>query len=379
MFRIHILSILIFGLSFTVSGQMTGSADQRVSLLFIGDIMGHDEQIWSAENRENHTYSYDEVFTFISPVIKEADLAIANFEVTLAGKPYKGYPQFSSPPALAKACKNAGIDYFVTANNHAADRGREGIEGTILRLDSLGIHHTGTFLSEAAKDTLQPLILRKKGISIALLNYTYGTNGIKVPGPVIVNPLDKELVASDIKKAESRNPDFIVLFLHWGTEYDTIPSKSQADLANYFFSKGADLIIGSHPHVLQKMVWFKNDNLLNNKAVVYSLGNFVSNQRKPKTDGGSMVRIEITRKGNSVVITNAGYYLTWVYTPIVNYRKNFYVLPCSEFEYKPGFFDNPSDFLIMKKFIFNSRALLNKENIGVNEIIFSSNSRELNN
>lgn len=379
MFRSLIPGILFFGLTMTGYGQSAGSADQKVSLLFIGDIMGHDEQIWSAENRETHTYSYDEVFTFISPVISEADIAIANFEVTLAGPPYKGYPQFSSPPALAKACKNAGIDYFVTANNHAADRGKAGIEGTIHRLDSLGIPHTGTFLSGAARDSLQPLILKKKGISIALLNYTYGTNGNKVPWPVIVNPLDKELVAADIQKAKAGNSDFIILFLHWGTEYDTVPSKSQTDMAQYFFSTGADLIIGSHPHVLQKMVWFKNDTLLKNKAIVYSLGNFVSNQRKPKTDGGSMVRIELTRQGNSVIMTGAGFYLTWVYTPIVKYRKNFYVLPCSEFEYKPGFFDNPSDFLLMKKFIHDSRSMLYKQNVNINEINFSANGWLFNN
>ena len=111
--------------------------------------MGHDEQIWSAENRETHTFNYDDVFRYIKPVISEADIAIANFEVTLGGPPYMGYPQFSSPPALAAACKNAGIDYMVTANNHAADRGKKGIAGTINRLDSLGIPHTGTFLNSA--------------------------------------------------------------------------------------------------------------------------------------------------------------------------------------------------------------------------------------
>ena len=114
-----------------------------------------------------------------------------------------GYPQFSSPPALAAACKNAGIDYMVTANNHAADRGKSGITGTINRLDSLGIPHTGTFLNAASRDSLYPLMFKKNGISIALLNYTYGTNGIKVPEPVIVNILEKNVITEDIKKAKS--------------------------------------------------------------------------------------------------------------------------------------------------------------------------------
>ena len=115
------LSLLISVFISAKSQNHPASAD-KISLLFIGDIMGHDEQIWSAENRETHLYNYDDVFQYIKPVISDADIAIANFEVTLGGPPYTGYPQFSSPADLAVACKNAGIDYLVTAKNHAADR-----------------------------------------------------------------------------------------------------------------------------------------------------------------------------------------------------------------------------------------------------------------
>ena len=360
------------------SGQVSKLPANKMSLLFIGDIMGHDEQIWSAENRETHTYSYDTVFTYVRPLISEAGISIANFEVTLAGPPYKGYPQFSSPAALAVACRNAGIDYLVTANNHAADRGKTGIAGTINRLDSIGISHTGTFLSRESKDALQPLMIRKNGFSIALLNYTYGTNGNAVPEPVIVNILDKESVTRDIEKAKSLNPDMLILFLHWGTEYDTVPTPEQSELAAFFFSKGIDLIIGSHPHVLQKMLWYREGSAMN-KAVVYSLGNFISNQRKPKTDGGSMVKIELEKTGDIWKVSNAGFYLTWVYTPIIKYRKQFYILPCSEFENKPEFFANPADFIQMKKFIDDSRALLYKQNINIREYIYDGKGWLLNN
>ena len=341
--------------------------------------MGHDEQIWSAENRETHLYNYDDVFQYIKPVIADADIAIANFEVTLGGPPYTGYPQFSSPDDLAVACKNAGIDYLVTANNHAADRGKKGIISTINKLDSIGIPHTGTFLNSSCHDSLTPLMIHKNGTSIALLNYTFSTNGIIVPEPVIVNMLDKELITRDINEAKDKNADFIILFLHWGTEYDTIPSKTQTDLAEYFQSIGVDMVIGSHPHVLQKMVRTKNNVTGNNDVVIYSLGNFVSNQRKPKTDGGSMVRIELTRIGEKYSISNAGYYLTWVYTPIEKYRKKFFILPCSEFENKPDFFDKPEAYLHMKKFISDSRKLFNEQNIEIKEYIFNGISWILSN
>jgi poly-gamma-glutamate capsule biosynthesis protein CapA/YwtB (metallophosphatase superfamily) len=355
------------------------TSSKKISFLFIGDIMGHDEQIWSAENRETHTFNYDEVFKYIKPVISEADIAIANFEVTLAGPPYMGYPQFSSPADLASACKNAGIDYLVTANNHAADRGKKGIISTITKLDSIGIPHTGTFLNAAARDSLSPLMIQKNETSIALINYTFSTNGLPVPEPVIVNMLDKQMIAKDVEKAKNKKADIIILFLHWGTEYDTIPSRDQTDMARYFRSIGVDLVIGSHPHVIQKMIMSGDSTSKENKLVVYSLGNFISNQRKPKTDGGSIVRVELTKDSDRYSVSNAGYYLTWVYTPIVNYRKKFFILPCSEFENKPEFFDKPEAFSLMKKFETDSRKLLNEQNVNVKEYIFSSGAWVLNN
>lgn len=373
MVRKIIFSFLLLAYSFSVKAQENTSTGKRISLLFMGDIMGHDEQIWSAEIRETHMYNYDTVFYYIKNEIAEADLAVANLEVTLAGPPYTGYPAFSTPSALAASCRNAGIDILMTANNHAADRGKRGILGTISRLDSLGIKHTGTFIDALAKDTLSPMIVEKNGFRLAFLNYTYATNGIAVPLPLIVNMLDKGTVTADIKKARMKNPDAVILFLHWGTEYDTIPSKTEKDLADYFFSQGADIIIGSHPHVIQKMEWTQNENL-KDRLVVYSLGNFVSNQRRTRTDGGTMVRIELAKDSGPVRIKDAAYYLTWVYAPIENYRKRFYILSCSKFENNPGFFTKSEDFSKMKLFIRNSRHLLYGQNIRINELIYSGNS-----
>lgn len=368
-----LISFFLFCLAELLQGQVPDSSEQKVSLLFIGDIMGHDSQIKAAESNDSKTYDYNDLFRYIKPIISQTDFAVANLEVTLAGPPYKGYPRFSSPAPLASACINAGINCLLTANNHSADRGKEGIKSTIQKLDSTGIMHTGTFLDKSSKDSLQPLMITENGISVALLNYTYGTNGLPVTPPVIVNMLDKNLVSADIEKARKMEADIIVLCLHWGTEYDTVPSESQTAMAEYFFSEGADIIIGSHPHVLQKMIWYRDDSKLNNKAVVYSLGNFISNQRKPKTDGGSMVRIELTKRDSSVIISEAGYYLTWVYTPLENNRRKFYILPCPEFENKPGFFSDPDDYKMMLKFINESRSLLYKQNVGFREYIFPAN------
>ena len=362
-----ILFLLLF--SPILKGQEKDSTEKTLSLLFVGDIMGHDTQIASAYDPGTGKYDYTSVFQFIKPVLSEPDITIANLEVTLAGPPYKGYPQFSSPAALAEACANAGIDYFVTANNHAADRGGQGILSTIQKLDSMGIPHTGSYRNAAERDSLSPSIIMKNGFTLALLNYTYGTNGLKVPKPLIVDSLDRNLISRDILKAKKKKPDAVILFLHWGTEYDTVPGPAQTQLAEFCLASGADLIIGSHPHVIQKMVWSKEPGKKDN-IIAYSLGNFISNQRRPKTDGGSLVRIELTKKADSVFVSNAGYYLSWVYTPVEDLKLRFYILPCSQFEKRPGYFNSDSSRRQMTKFINDARLLLNTQNKGIGEYIF---------
>jgi poly-gamma-glutamate synthesis protein (capsule biosynthesis protein) len=369
--RVSVAIILSFCFTISIAGQDSLNMINKFSLVLIGDIMGHEEQIRSAESEQTGVYDFEEVFKYIRSEISEADFAIANFEVTLSGPPYTGYPSFSSPASLAVACKNAGIDCLVTANNHAADRGRTGIKRTINKLDSIGIMHTGTFLDQDDRDSLCPLIIKKKGISLALLNYSYGTNRAKGLEPAIVNIMDTNMIARDLRKAVENEADIIVLFLHWGTEYDTIPSKNQTDLAEYFFSQGVDIIVGSHPHVIQKMVWTKDNEGIKDNILIYSLGNFVSNQSKLRRDGGAVVKIEMERKGESYSTVNAGYYLTWVYTPVVNDSKRFFILPCSKYEDQPEFFNKPSEFLRMKTFIYNSRSLLQRQNINFKEYRYS--------
>lgn len=363
-------------LPFSCYGQSANS--NMLKLLFIGDIMGHKEQIWSAEDREKHIYNYDTVFTYIKQVIEEADIAIANLELTLAGPPYTGYPGFNSPAALAAACKNAGIDCMVTASNHAADRRTSGINKTIHILDSLGIAHTGTFTKLSEKEKEYPLIIEKNGIKIALLNYTYGTNGITIKEPALINTIDRIAIEKDLEKASGKKPDIIIVFLHWGKEYVKVPAESQNDLADYLFENGADLVIGSHPHVLQKMIRTKESSGGRGQVVFYSLGNFISNQQKDGTGGGALARIEIRKDGTEVKITDADYYLTWVYTPIEKYRKRFFVIPCSEYENKAYFFSDSVQYARMKKFMKDSRSLLYNQNVDVNEMIYNGSSWLLN-
>jgi poly-gamma-glutamate synthesis protein (capsule biosynthesis protein) len=359
-----ISAIFLVMLSLNAGAQDT----TRLSLLFTGDIMGHDSQIASAYNSTTKQYDYHPCFQFVKPYIESVDLAIGNLELTLAGPPYKGYPQFSSPDELAVALKDAGFDVLVTANNHSVDRGRKGIERTIQMLDSFKITHTGTFTDETFRLNDYPLIINRNGFRLALLNYTYGTNGIPVPSPTIVNLIDTAAIRKDLTLAKAQLPDAVIVFVHWGSEYQSLPNKSQKELAEFCFNHGASLVIGAHPHVLQPMEWRKEKNQL----VVYSLGNFVSGQRKRFTDGGSMVRVELEKisySPDSIITTvdSAGYILEWVYR--THNTWDYYMLPVPSFEFDTtGFIKDATSRLALQTFIKDSRKLFDKHNLAMLEL-----------
>lgn len=310
----------------------------RLSLIFAGDIMGHDTQINGAWDPEKKAYNYEPTFRYITDFIKHADIAVANLEVTLAGSPFKGYPEFSSPDELASAAREAGFDVFVQANNHALDRGQRGFHRTLTVLDSLNILHTGTFISDSSRQKFYPLILEKNRIRIALLNYTYGTNGLVIPPPYIINRIDTLLIKKDLEKAKLASPDFIVVTIHWGNEYERYENQNQRELAQFILKCGADAIIGSHPHVVQPVkLFFKKDSSDFN-IVVYSLGNFVSNQREQYKDGGIVFEILLEKVTDNTYVKNFSFLPYWVYRDDLPDRSVFYVLPIRLFEKNESLF-----------------------------------------
>ncbi|QCK14355.1 CapA family protein [Mangrovivirga cuniculi] len=346
--------------------------ENSISLLFTGDVMQHDSQI-NAAYYKGEGYNYNPVFKYIKPVFQSHDLVIANLELTLAGPPYKGYPQFSAPDELAVALQNSGVDILVTANNHSNDRRKKGVIRTLDVLDSLGINHTGTFRNKEERDELYPLIIEKSGFKIAFLNYTYGTNGIPDSPPVIVNRLDKEQITADLKKARNSNVDKIIVVVHWGAEYRRLPGQDQLKWEKLFYDYGADAIIGMHPHVIQpvKRTFNKTEN--EEKITAYSLGNFVSNQRKRYTDGGMLFSLEIEKSkiDNTIRFGDAGYYLTWVYKEYFEGLKRFYIIPADKMDLINSLKLNGNDKSMINTFLTDSRSLLNKNNYRVSEKRYS--------
>lgn len=278
-----------------VTSQEEAKAD-TLRLVFAGDIMTHGPQIKAADQGRGN-YDFTPSFELVRPMIERADLALANLETTFGGTPYRGYPMFSSPSSLGSALKEAGFDVLTTANNHSCDRGRYGVVNTIDVLDSLGIRTTGSYRTKAERSQRTPLIIDVRGVKIAILAYTYGTNGLPIPQPALVDTIDLEQISDDLHRTDSLGADYKIVQIHWGNEYEKHPSKRQRDLAAVLARQGVGAVIGSHPHVVQDSEWIEEEGAKMKTFVIYSLGNFISNQTSPAaTRGGMLLSLELIRE-----------------------------------------------------------------------------------
>ncbi len=330
-----VLGIIIWRISFLLSNRYSSNdfnindssasdavalEDTTINLTAIGDIMCHGPNYKAAYNSTNNTYDFSPFFKNISKHTSNADITIGNLETTFAGadRGYSGYPTFNSPAELGQAIKDIGVDVLGTANNHCMDKGYSGLANTLDTLDQLGLSHMGTSRSEEEQNTV--LVKNVKGINIAFLAFTYGTNGITIPSDksYSVNLIDKELILNQINKAKELNVDIICVNMHWGIEYQTTPNSEQKELADFLFENGVDIILGSHPHVLQPMqkrVVTLEDGSTKDGFVIYSLGNFISNQTDINTQDTIILNLQITKSGTTgkISIDNVDYIPVYCY------------------------------------------------------------------
>ncbi|HHV71583.1 MAG TPA: CapA family protein [Clostridia bacterium] len=298
--------------------MITEPRTSLVTVAAVGDIMMHSPQINAGYQQSTGEYNFDHFFKEIKPYLISADLTLGNLEVPLAGKDrqYTGYPRFNSPSELAAALKNSGFDLVTTANNHALDRGEAGVLATLDNLDKYGLKYVGTARNDEEKNRI--FLEEIKGIKIAVLAYTYGTNGIPIPKdkPYLINLIDENLIQNDVRKAKELKADFIIACIHWGNEYQRQPNDFQKELAAKVIGYGVDVIIGSHPHVLQpaEKIFVNSEEGIREGLVIYSMGNFISNQKERYRDSSIVLILEIEKdwQANQTVLRNAVYIPTWV-------------------------------------------------------------------
>lgn len=285
----------------------------------LGDSLCHNTQYWDAYNKETGVYDFSYVYEDIMSYTKASDITIGSLETTFAGEDrgYSNYPTFNTPDSLAEALKNIGVDIISLAGNHALDYGYTGLCRTIDVLDNVGISHLGTY--KTAEDQEKILVQNVKGLSIAFINYTYGTNGIPLPSgkDYCVNLIDKNLIKKQIEQAKSQNVDIIVACMHWGTEYRTTANSEQEELADFLFENGVDIILGNHPHVLEPMekrIITLPDGTEKEVFVVYALGNFTADQRDEITRDSAILNLTITKNSdNKISIDKVNYVPIYMY------------------------------------------------------------------
>ena len=317
------------------TGKVTAPApSNEVTLLFAGDAMQHQAQFKSAYNPESKLYEYDNNFRFFEPIIEQADIAVVNLETTLGGKPYKAFPQFSSPDSFAKQLQTSGFDVVMLANNHSNDSWQRGVNKTINTLDDMGFVHSGTYKSKIEHDKHTPLMIKKNGLNLAFLNYTFATNGIASVFKEQTKLISYNQMRKDIRKAKTKQADSIIVYIHWGDEYQTQPSAYQQDVAQFLIDSKVDLIIGSHPHVIQPMIWQKPVGNQSEYLLAYSLGNFISNQRDLQQAGGALLQVTLKKQNGQTHIKNAGYYLSFVERAKLEDSYTHQVVPVRAFERK---------------------------------------------
>lgn len=331
---ILLILIIVGGISFIkleskkeVTNEVTSNNEQKsekkqpvtFTMTALGDSLCHNTQYWDAYNSKNDEYDFSYVYEDIKGYTTSADITVGSLETTFAGKErgYSNYPTFNTPDSLAKALKDIGLDVVSLAGNHALDYGYTGLCRTIDVFDNVGISHLGTYKTE--EEQKQVLVKDVKGVKIAFINYTYGTNGIALPSgkEYCVNIIDKDAIKKQILEAKNQNVDMIVACMHWGTEYKTSSNDEQEELAEFLFKNGVDVILGNHPHVLENME--KKTITLDNGTqkdvfVVYALGNFTADQRDEITRDSAILNLTITRnEDGKISIDKVNYIPIYMY------------------------------------------------------------------
>ena len=332
----YLIYFLIFYNNLCNTIQKTEKVQKIMKFSVVGDIMVHSTQLDKAYKKECKCWNFNNSFSKINPYLKNSDFSIANLETTLPGiiSEYSGYPQFGTPDSILDALKENGFSILTTSNNHCLDKGKKTLVRTIQEIRKRGMLSTGTFESEVERTKNRFLILEKRGLKIAFLSYTYSTNGIAIPKDISVNLINKERISEDISYAKNSGIDSIIVYFHFGNEYERLPDKFQKDIVNFSFWEGADVVLGGHPHVLQPFELKSSiDKYGYNKKrlVIYSLGNFISSQSWRYSNGGIIFNFSLVKNNDSITIEEIHYEPVFVYRDITPFKYEFIVLPAREY------------------------------------------------
>lgn len=256
------------------SSQDNSSQEKKVSFVGVGDSLIHDV-IFDEAQLSDGSFDFKPMFENVADEIQQADLAFINQETLIGGDEFgfSGYPAFNTPSDMADDLNELGFDLVNGASNHSLDKGKQGVLNTLDIWDKQEkMIFTGVFSSQEKRDAIP--VIERNGVEFSFLAYTYGTNGIEPDVSYRLNYFDKDLITQDIEMAKKVS-DFVIVSAHWGDEHMLEPNTYQKEYAQLFADLAVDVVVGTHPHVIQPVEWVEGKNG-NQTLVVYSLGNFLS-------------------------------------------------------------------------------------------------------
>lgn len=282
-------------------------AKVEVSISMVGDVLMHNPTLKSGL-QEDGSYNYDHLFKNVKKHMENTDISLANQEVILGGTDLgiSAYPAFNAPQELGDSLVQSGFNTILHATNHTLDKGEKGVDSALTYWKEKHPETTVLGIHESQEDRDQIYIFEKKGFKIAILNYTYGVNGNRIPEDrsYIVDLMDKSQMEKDIQKANEL-ADYVIVCPHWGTEYVFEATDEQKEWTDFFLKQGVDLVIGTHPHVIEPVEWVEDGE--NKMLVFYSLGNFVSCQDKWYRMLGAMANVKLLKDADgNVTVTEYG-------------------------------------------------------------------------
>jgi poly-gamma-glutamate capsule biosynthesis protein CapA/YwtB (metallophosphatase superfamily) len=337
---ISILSFFVFNTPSTFRFEESNSiinpdSSVTISISVVGDLMCHAPQ-FEYSRVDKDSFDFSPVYRNVKQYLESSDFTFGNLETVTAGKEsggYTGYPFFNTPASYITALKVVGFDLLVTANNHSLDRSEKGILKTIDEITFRNLNYVGTYTSQLDRDSIR--IFDVKGIKIAILAYSYGTNGNPIPKGknYLINLIEYNLIEKDIQSAKINGAELVLVHFHFGEEYKREPVQFQKDVVKKTIELGADIIIGGHPHVIEPVDFYKTKNAkLDSGFIAYSMGNFFSNQQDRYKDTGMILTLNIKKDfvNNNFDITEVKYLPTWVFKGNTTNGKEYVIIPSTD-------------------------------------------------
>ncbi|WP_239725105.1 MULTISPECIES: CapA family protein [unclassified Mammaliicoccus] len=345
--------------------------DKKVSFVAVGDNLIHPV-VYNDARSKNGDFDFKPMYKPIASYIKSADIAYINQESPLGGdnKPYHGFKRFNTPSSISNDLLDTGFNMINNGNNHSLDQGTDGLINEIKTWEKINknILVTGTYKNEHERNKVP--ILSVKNTDVALLSYTYGTNGIKPENPYNISLLNKATIKKDVIRAKKKS-DVILVSVHWGNEGKQKINQKQKEYGKYFADLGVDAVIGTHPHVIQPVKWVQGDNG-HKTLIAYSLGNFLNGQETgdEKNILAGSIAFDIDKKDEDEKIKNVKWKSMIVHSEMTNKnnkdtRKNFVIYPLNEYNremiHKNGFYGNKSYNINKENFESITRKTIDKE------------------